>query len=42
MILIQLNEHERVVATIEALFEEREVPREKEEHFRTLLGLSKK
>ncbi|MBS4208923.1 tetratricopeptide repeat protein [Bacillus sp. FJAT-50079] len=42
MILIQLNEHEHVVATIEALFEEREVPAEKEEHFHTLLGLSEK
>lgn len=42
MILIQLSEHDQVVHTIETLFEEKEVPFDKVEHFRTLLGLSKK
>ncbi|MBS4199843.1 tetratricopeptide repeat protein [Bacillus sp. FJAT-49732] len=42
MILIQLNEHQYVIDTIEALFDEREVPAHKAEHFLTLLQLSKK
>ncbi len=42
MILIQLHEHERVIYTIETLFEEQHVPYEKKEHWRTLLQLSKK
>lgn len=42
MVLIQLNEHDRVIHTIETLFEEQHVPIEKEEHLRTLLQLSKK
>ncbi|MCP3741260.1 tetratricopeptide repeat protein [Rossellomorea sp. BNER] len=42
MILIQLNEHGDVVETIHALFEEKEVPFEKEDHFRKLLSFSEK
>ncbi|MEK3890554.1 tetratricopeptide repeat protein [Bacillus sp. FSL K6-3431] len=42
MILIQLNQHDQVVHTLEMLFEEKEVPKEKMEHFQTILGLSKK
>ncbi|MBS4194859.1 tetratricopeptide repeat protein [Lederbergia citri] len=42
MILIQLNEHQQVIDTIEALFDEKEVPAHKAEHFLTLLQLSKK
>jgi tetratricopeptide (TPR) repeat protein len=42
MILIQLNEHKEVVGTISALFDEKEVPFEKEEHFRKLLSFSSK
>ncbi|WP_062104534.1 tetratricopeptide repeat protein [Bacillus niameyensis] len=42
MILIQLNEFDQVVNTLEPLFEENEVPPEKAEHFLTLLQLSKK
>ncbi|MGM0844039.1 MAG: tetratricopeptide repeat protein [Bacillota bacterium] len=40
MILIQLNEHREVVGTISALFDEKEVPLEKEEHFSKLLSFS--
>jgi tetratricopeptide (TPR) repeat protein len=42
MILIQLNEYEEVVQTIEALLEEREIPSEKSDHFTTILQFSKK
>ncbi|WP_421380279.1 tetratricopeptide repeat protein [Bacillus salacetis] len=42
MILIQLNEHKEVVNTISALFDEKEVPFEKEEHFGKLLSFSKR
>ncbi|TYR76870.1 tetratricopeptide repeat protein [Rossellomorea vietnamensis] len=42
MILIQLNEHKEVVSTISALFDEKEVPLEKEEHFSKLLSFSKR
>lgn len=42
MVLIQLNNHEYVVSTLEALFEEKEVPSDRMEHFMTLLQLSKK
>jgi tetratricopeptide (TPR) repeat protein len=42
MILIQLNEHKEVVGTISALFDEKEVPLEKEEHFSKLLSFSSK
>ena len=42
MILIQLNEHKEVVSTISALFDEKEVPADKEEHFSKLLSFSNK
>ncbi|EDL64654.1 tetratricopeptide repeat protein [Bacillus sp. SG-1] len=42
MILIQLNEHNEVVSTLSALFDEKEVPFEKEEHFGKLLSFSKR
>ncbi|CAM3748758.1 tetratricopeptide repeat protein [Mesobacillus zeae] len=42
MVLVQLNEYEEVVATIEALLEEREVPKEKLEHFSRLLDFSRR
>ncbi len=42
MILIQLNQHAQVVHTLEMLFEEKEVPIDKVEHFQTILALSKK
>lgn len=41
-ILIQLNEFEEIVAVIEALLEEKEIPPEKFEHFSRILHLSKK
>ncbi|MGR3765243.1 tetratricopeptide repeat protein [Rossellomorea sp. NS-SX7] len=42
MILIQLHQHQEVIDTIHALFEEKEVPFEKEEHFKKLLHFSEK
>ncbi|MBS4202724.1 tetratricopeptide repeat protein [Lederbergia citrea] len=42
MILIQINEHKQVIQTLDVLFEEREVPPDKAEHFQTLLQLSRK
>ncbi|NMH69910.1 tetratricopeptide repeat protein [Bacillus sp. RO3] len=42
MILIQLREHQEVMDTIHALFDEKEVPFEKEEHFKKLLQFSEK
>ncbi len=42
MILIQLHEHQDVVDTLHALFDEKEVPFEKEEHFKKLLQFSEK
>ncbi|WP_299738831.1 M48 family metallopeptidase [Rossellomorea sp. y25] len=42
MILIQLHQHREVVDTIHALFDEKEVPFEKEEHFKKLLHFSEK
>ena len=39
MILIQVQEHEQVIHTIETLFEEREVPPDRVDHFQTLLKL---
>ncbi|RBP04323.1 M48 family metallopeptidase [Rossellomorea aquimaris] len=42
MILIQLHQHREVVDTINVLFDEKEVPFEKEEHFRKLLQFSEK
>jgi tetratricopeptide (TPR) repeat protein len=42
MILIQLHHHQDVVDTIHALFDEQEVPFDKEEHFRKLLHFSER
>lgn len=42
MILLQVNEYTQLVHTIEALFEEREVPFDKAHHFHSLLQLGKK
>ncbi|WP_175990844.1 tetratricopeptide repeat protein [Bacillus sp. Marseille-Q1617] len=42
MILIQLHQHQDVIDTIHALFDEKEVPIEKEEHFKKLLHFSEK
>ncbi|WP_064092535.1 tetratricopeptide repeat protein [Rossellomorea aquimaris] len=42
MILIQLHQHTEVVETIHALFDEKEVPFEKEDHFKKLLHFSEK
>ncbi|PFA61878.1 hydrolase [Bacillus sp. AFS015802] len=42
MILIQLHQHKEVIDTINALFDEKEVPFEKEDHFRKLLHFSEK
>ncbi|WP_066365884.1 tetratricopeptide repeat protein [Neobacillus fumarioli] len=41
-VLIQLHEYEEIVSTIEALLEEKEIPPEKYEHFRTLLQFSRR
>jgi tetratricopeptide (TPR) repeat protein len=42
MILVQLNEYNEVVTTIEALLEEREIPAGKHEHFITMLEFGKR
>jgi tetratricopeptide (TPR) repeat protein len=42
MILIQLHQHQDVVDTIHALFDEKEVPFDKEEHFKKLLHFSER
>ncbi|WP_335869150.1 tetratricopeptide repeat protein [Bacillus sp. 2205SS5-2] len=42
MILIQLNEHQEVVTLLNALFDEQNVPPNKEEHFKQLLSISQK
>jgi tetratricopeptide (TPR) repeat protein len=42
MILIQLHQHQDVIDTINVLFDEKEVPFEKEEHFKKLLHFSEK
>lgn len=42
MILMQLNMHDRVVHTLETLFEEQHVPLEKREHYQTLLKFSRR
>ena len=41
-ILIQLHEYDEIVSVIEALLDEKEVPREKQDHFLTLLQFSKR
>jgi tetratricopeptide (TPR) repeat protein len=42
MILIQLGEHKAVIETITALFDEREVPADRMEHYEKLLQFSQK
>ncbi|MCM3599333.1 tetratricopeptide repeat protein [Robertmurraya korlensis] len=42
MVLVQLQEYNRVVHTIEVLFEEHEVPVEKYDHFKRLLDFSRR
>jgi tetratricopeptide (TPR) repeat protein len=42
MILVQLNEYNEVVSTIEALLEEREIPADKHEHFSTMLEFGRR
>ncbi|PLR93686.1 tetratricopeptide repeat protein [Bacillus sp. T33-2] len=42
MILVQLNEYDEIVSTIEALLEEREIPKEKLEHFSRMLHFSRR
>ncbi|MBM4762471.1 tetratricopeptide repeat protein [Bacillus sp. B15-48] len=41
MVLIQLSEYDVVVTTLEALLEEKEIPKEKYEHFSKLLHFSR-
>jgi tetratricopeptide (TPR) repeat protein len=41
-ILIQLHEYKEIVATIEALMDEKEIPLEKKEHFLTILQFSRR
>lgn len=41
-ILIQLHEYKEIVATIEALLDEKEIPSGKKEHFLTILQFSKR
>lgn len=41
-VLIQLHEYEEIIATIEVLLDEKEVPPEKHDHFLTLLQFSRK
>jgi tetratricopeptide (TPR) repeat protein len=41
-ILIQLHEYGEIVATIEALLDEKEIPSEKKEHFLTILQFSRR
>jgi tetratricopeptide (TPR) repeat protein len=42
MILVQLHQYSEIVATIEVLLEEREIPKEKFEHFSRMLEFSRK
>lgn len=42
MVLLQLHEYEEMVATIELLFKENQIPFDKIEHFETMLSFSKK
>jgi len=42
MILLQLNEHEEIIAVIEALFDEDQVPTERVESLENLLAMSKR
>jgi tetratricopeptide (TPR) repeat protein len=42
MILLQMNEYEEIVSTIEALLDEREIPREKWDNFTRILEFSRR
>ncbi|HYK72370.1 MAG TPA: tetratricopeptide repeat protein, partial [Pseudoneobacillus sp.] len=42
MILLQLNEYQEIVVTLEALLEEKEIPIEKQENFTKILEFSKR
>lgn len=42
MVLLQLNEHDEMVETIELLFQENQIPFDKIEHFEKMLSFSKK
>jgi tetratricopeptide (TPR) repeat protein len=42
MVLLQLGEHQEMVTTIELLFEENQIPFDKEEHFEKMLQFSKR
>ena len=42
MVLLQLSEHQEMVTTIELLFEESQIPFDKEEHFEKMLQFSKR
>ncbi|PLR75477.1 hypothetical protein CU633_20690 [Bacillus sp. V3-13] len=42
MILVQLNEYEEIAATIEVLLQEREIPKDKLEHFSKMLHFSRR
>jgi tetratricopeptide (TPR) repeat protein len=41
-ILIQLHEYQEIVSTIEALFDEKEIPPDRHDHFLTILQFSKR
>ncbi|MDR7077881.1 tetratricopeptide (TPR) repeat protein [Neobacillus niacini] len=41
-ILIQLHEYQEIVATIEALYDEKEIPPDRHDHFLTILQFSKR
>ncbi|NHC42464.1 tetratricopeptide repeat protein [Bacillus sp. MM2020_1] len=41
-VLIQLHEYQEIVATIEALLDEKEIPPEKQDHFLTILQFSRR
>ncbi|MEH7273007.1 tetratricopeptide repeat protein [Neobacillus vireti] len=41
-ILIQLHEYQEIVSTIEALFDEKEIPPDRQDHFLTILQFSKR
>lgn len=42
MVLVQLREYEEIVVTIEALLEEKEIPKEKIDHFTRLLDFARR
>jgi len=42
MILVQLNEYEEIVSTIEALLDEKEIPADKQEHFTRMLEFGRR